>query len=61
MASEIMAGFSKMDGPAYPNEDVIIIHLGRSLTDEQFERVQRSVIAFMNARWPDVAHIGIDN
>ena len=56
-----MAGFSKTDGPAHPNEDVIIIHLGRSLTDEQFERVQRSVIAFMNARWPDVAHIGIDN
>ena len=56
-----MAGFSKTDGPTDPNEDVIIIHLGRSLTDEQFERVQRSVIAFMNARWPDVAHIGIDN
>lgn len=56
-----MAGFSKTDGPTDPNEDVIIIHLGRSLTDEQFERVQRSVIAFMNARWPDVANIGIDN
>ena len=56
-----MAGFSKTDGPADPNEDVIIIHLGRSLTDEQFERVQRSVIAFMNARWPDIAHVGIDN
>ncbi len=56
-----MAGFSKTDGPADPNEDVIIIHLGRSLTDEQFERVQQSVIAFMNARWPDIAHVGIDN
>lgn len=56
-----MAGFSKTDGPADPNEDVIIIRLGRSLTDEQFERVQQSVIAFMNARWPNVANIGIDN
>lgn len=56
-----MAGFSKIDGPADPNEDVIIIRLGRSLTDEQFERVQQSIIAFMNARWPDIAHVGIDN
>lgn len=56
-----MAGFSKTDGPADPNEDVIIIHLGRSLTAEQFERVQRSVIAFMNARWPDIGNIGIDS
>ena len=56
-----MAGFGKTDGPADPNEDVIIIHLGQSLTDEQFERVLRSVIAFMNARWPDVARIGIDS
>ncbi len=56
-----MAGFSKTDGPTEPNEDVIIIHLGRILTDEQFERVQHSVIEFMNARWPDVANIGIDN
>lgn len=29
-----MAGFSNTNGPADPNEDVIIIHLGRSLTDE---------------------------
>ena len=56
-----MAGFGKTDGPADPDEDIIVIHLGRQLTDEQFERVQQSVIAFMNARWPDVAHVGIDN
>ena len=56
-----MAGFGKTAGPADPDEDVIIIHLGRNLTDEQFERVQQSVIAFMNARWPNVANIGIDN
>ena len=56
-----MAGFGKTDGPQDPGEDVIIIHLGRSLTDEQFERVQQSVIAFMNARWPNVANVGIDS
>lgn len=55
-----MAGFGKTDGLQDPNEDVIIIHLGR-LTDEQFERVQKSIIAFMNARWPNIAHVGIDN
>lgn len=55
-----MAGFSKTNGPADRDEDVIIIHLGH-LTDEQFERVQQSIIAFMNARWPNIAHIGIDN
>lgn len=56
-----MAGLSKTDGPTDPDEDIIIIHLGRSLTDEQYERVLQSVIAFMNARWPGVGHIGIDN
>ncbi len=56
-----MAGFGKMSGPGDPNGDIIVIHLGKSLTDEQFERVQNSVIAFMNARWPNVADIGIDN
>ena len=55
-----MAVFNTTDGPE-TNEDVIIIHLGRSLTEEQFERVQQSVIAFMNARWPDIARIGIDS
>ena len=55
-----MAGFSKTDGPADPNEDVIIIHLGH-LTDEQFNKVQESVIAFMNARWPNLGNIGIDS
>jgi len=61
MAKKIMAGFGKTDGPQDPNEDVIIIHLGRNLTDEQFERVQQSVIAFMNARWPNFARVGIDS
>jgi len=55
-----MAGFGKTDGPQDPNEDVIIIHLGH-LTDAQFEAVQKSVIAFMNARWPNLSKIGIDS
>lgn len=55
-----MAGFGKTNGLQDPDEDIIIIHLGH-LTDEQFERVQDSIIEFMNARWPNLAHIGIDN
>lgn len=56
-----MAGFGKTDGPTDPNEDIIVIHLGQRLTDEQFERVQRSVIAFMNARWPNLLQLGRDS
>jgi hypothetical protein len=55
-----MAGFGKTNGPQDPDEDVIIIHLGH-LTDEQFERAQQSIIAFMNVRWPNISNIGIDS
>lgn len=55
-----MAEFGKTDGPQDPGEDVIIIHLGH-LNDEQYNRVVDSIIAFMNARWPNIAHIGIDS
>lgn len=55
-----MARFDKTNGPEDTDENVIVIHLGH-LTDEQFEQVQRSVIAFMNARWPNIANIGIDS
>lgn len=55
-----MAGFGKTDGPQDPDEDVIVIHLGH-LSDERFERVQQSIIAFMNARWPNPSNIGIDS
>ena len=55
-----MAGLGKIDGPQDPDEDVIIIHLGH-LTNEQFERVQQSIIAFMNTRWPNLSNIGIDS
>lgn len=56
-----MAGFGKTDGPQSSNEDIIVIHLGRILSEEQFERVQKSVIAFMNARWPDWKNVGVDS
>lgn len=55
-----MAGFGKTKGPSDPTEDIIVLHLGH-LTDEQYRRVQESVIAFMNARWPNVKHLGIDS
>lgn len=56
-----MTGLGKTDGPQDPpDEDVIVIRLGH-LSDEQFERVQQSVIAFMNARWPNPSNIGIDS
>lgn len=34
-------------------EDIIVIELGRTLTDEQYDEVLASVLAFMEARWPD--------
>ena len=37
------------------DEDIITIHLGRVLTDDQYEEVVASVIAFMEMRWPDFA------
>ena len=56
-----MAGFSKTDGPTDPNEDVIVIHLGRVLKPEEYEAVVQSVIAFMNTRWPNIMQLGRDS
>ncbi len=55
-----MAVFNKTDGPTDPDEDIIVIHLGH-LSDAQYEAVQESIIAFMNARWPNLSNIGIDS
>jgi hypothetical protein len=55
-----MGTFGQTDGME-PDEDMIVIHLGHNLIDEQFNRVQESVIAFMNARWPNLGNIGIDS
>lgn len=52
--------FGQTNGPDN-GEDVIVIHLGKNLTDEQYNAVLKSIIAFMNARWPNVATIGKDN
>ena len=35
--------------------DTITIELGKTLTDEQYDEVLASVIAFMEMRWPDFA------
>jgi len=48
-----MAGFGKTDVPQDPDEDVIVIHLGRVLSDLEYLAVVESVIAFMNKRWPN--------
>lgn len=34
------------------DSDVIVIELGKVLTEEQYQEVVDSVIAFMNVRWP---------
>lgn len=35
------------------DEDTITIHLGKVLTQEQYDEVVASITAFMNQRWPD--------
>ena len=35
------------------DEDIITIHLGKVLTQEQYDEVVASITAFMNQRWPD--------
>lgn len=36
------------------DEDIIIIHLGKILTEEQYDEVVQSILAFMDKRWPDL-------
>lgn len=36
------------------DEDIITIHLGVNLSEEKYNEVVASVIAFMNSRWPDL-------
>ena len=47
-----MAAFEKTNGPG-PDEDIIVIHLGRTLSELEYKAVLDSVIAFMNKRWPN--------
>ena len=57
---KIMAEFRQTDGPMDPDEDTIVIHLGR-LSHAQYDAVVKSIVEFMNRRWPNVRQIGIDN
>lgn len=43
------------------DEDVIVIHLGHSLSEEQFNEVSKSIIAFLNQRWPDLQNYRFTN
>lgn len=43
------------------DEDTIVIHLGRVLSQDEYEAVLKSIIAFMNMRWPNVMQLGRDN
>ena len=55
-----MGNYGKTDGPIDPDEDVIIIHVGH-LSDERYNAVVKSIVEFMNARWPNVNMMGIDS
>ena len=54
-----MGEFGILDGPV-ADEDKIVIHLGH-LTQAQYDKVVESVIAFMNQRWPNLMHMGVDS
>ena len=56
-----MAGFGKTDGPQDPDEDTIVIYLGRNLTDEQYNRVVKSIAASVYEQLPNVVHVGINS
>ena len=53
---EIMAGFGKTDGEADPNEDIIIIHLGRVLSELEYNAVVDSIVKMLNKRFPDQSY-----
>ena len=55
-----MENFGQTGAPSDPTEDMIVLHLGH-LSDAQYEAVLQSVIAFMNARWPNISLMGIDS
>ena len=56
-----MARFGKTDGLQDPDDDVIVIHLGRNLTDEQYNRVVKAIAAFVYEQLPNVVHVGINS
>lgn len=44
--------FEKTEAPTL-DEDIIVIHLGCTLSDLEYKAVLDSIIAFMNKRWPN--------
>lgn len=36
------------------DEDIITIHLGKVLSDEEYKAVVDSILAFMERRWPNM-------
>ena len=48
------------DGPLVPDDDIIVIHVGR-LSHAQYDAVVKSIVEFMNRRWPNVKQLGIIN
>lgn len=55
-----MAGFGFTEGPIDQDEDIIVIHLGH-ISQAQYDAVTKSIIEFMNKRWPNINTLGIDN
>ena len=43
------------------DEDTIIIHLGKILSEEQYNEVVNSIISFMNKRWPQFSNNNFSN
>lgn len=42
------------------DDDVIVIHLGKSLTDAEYNAVVASIVAFLNKRYPNF-NFGLPN
>ena len=43
------------------DEDIITIHLGKVLTEEQYNEVVQSIVNFMNLRWPGLRNSQFSN
>lgn len=43
------------------DEDIITIHLGTVLSEEQYNEVVQSIIKFLNKRWPGLSQNQFSN
>lgn len=41
--------------------DVVVIHLGKVLPEDKYNDVVQSIVAFMNARWPEFTNNRFSN